>query len=126
MTAYRCRTLVPEVSEWKSVLANSPPEAAGDFFYDNADSLKKIGHVIEKGGDRREVVHFALVEVEGDKTYVARIFSSGIWRRGGVRMPRPTLKEIAEKLKWGGPAEELIEPGWAFEETYEDATARKL
>lgn len=113
MSLFKCRTVLPNQSQWHEREAFSPAEAANEFWFHTHDILQRVTWRLGNG----ERVYFARVEVEGHGTFVARIFCSGLWRSGGVALRNPpTLASIAEKLAWTGRPEELIEPNWEGEE----------
>jgi len=115
MTIYRCKFLKPSEGEWFDVEADSPGEAA----MEHHNRFDGIGYVfwkpLENGG--HEVVRFSSVDVEGDKDYVTRMFSRGIYRKGGFSRGL-TLQEIAKNLDWAHDVNELLGDGWEAEEEY--------
>ena len=118
---YKCRVTKPNMGEWVVVKANTPEEAANEFHYSNS-RYEAITYLppLNEGG---ETIYFATIEIDGHGEFVARSFYSGIGRRGGVTRPRITLRKIAEILGWEKDPQELIEPGWEYEETIEEAWA---
>jgi len=114
---YRCRYVKPRESVWYPVTASSPEEAATDFHGLQASAMNSIVYEnkIESGIEK---VFFAKVEVEGFFTRVSRVFSRGIYRKGGVRKTRPiTLEDIVKKLDYDDSPESLLEEGWDCEES---------
>lgn len=102
--------------------ASSPEEAAAEY-WTRAWPNDAKGLVYERGGPGDKIA-FARVEVEGHGDMVARVFWTGLVRRGGVRRDRPlTLAEIATALRWTGEVNELVADGWECEETTEAAEA---
>lgn len=122
---YRVRFLLPKPGEWRDVEAKSVEDAIGVFHVDQPDSESlKFQHDKPEGG--RELVFFALVEVEGHEPLVSRVFQTGIWRSGGVRRHQGlTLADIARALGYTHPPETLLEDGWDGEETFDDAWVRR-
>jgi len=116
---YSCRLVKPTVGSWIGIEANSPGEAANEFH-----CTHMAGTISYRPENGSEGVSFALVEVEDHGDFVSRMYYLGIGRAGGVRRPQPTLKQIAEMLGWERDPEELLEPGWLYEETMEEAQAR--
>lgn len=126
MSTYQCRLIKPKELAWESVIANSPKEAAQDYFFDKGHHIARITYVnvLEtdaQGRDKRkELVYFGEIEIDGYKTVIARIFYAPIWRPGGVKplgYKHKTLADIKEELNWPGTPESLIEPGWDYEES---------
>ena len=108
---FRCRRLEPSPTVWIEVEACTPEQAANDFHFEQAH-----GFSIKRD---QETVIFASIEVEDHGSWVARMFKSGIYRRGGV--PKPwdpdRLPTIAKRLgcnvslltdadRWEGEEEE--------------------
>ena len=120
---YRCRVLKPEESEWFRILAHTPEEAAnGVHGRESGHRIKSIPYSVDDEQNGHYKVLFALIEVEGYGSFVSRIYSYGIWRKGGVKpWPPQKLETIAKALEWEHPPEALLEPGWAGEETMEEA-----
>jgi hypothetical protein len=81
-----------------------------------------VDYILEEDG-KKTIVVFNKIEVEGHEPLFSRYFYSRIWRKGGVQGKRDTLAEIAEKLGWSGPPEDLL-GSWEGEETEEEADAR--
>lgn len=130
MTAYSCRVIAPTVSGRFDIGTDSPEKAAMEFFHMDCDTLPRIRHRIEYPDGTVEYVLLCRVEVLETGTdkrmeFVARVFKSGIWRRGGVHLPEPTIEEIAKMLRWNGEPEELLASGWDEEESWEDAKKRR-
>lgn len=94
MQEYRCRTLKPEESGWKTVSAESVEDAANDYHFDSGI------------GARLKSARFSIVEVEGHDRYIARSFHYGIGRIGGIKPPRmqapsyycDTFEQVAQLL----------------------------
>lgn len=122
MTTYRCRTIVPTISEWFDVDA-STPNAAAQEFHDRSNRLDiKSLWLMHKGA----MVEFARIEVEGHNAVVSRMYNHSIRLKGGVKQrDELTIKDIADRLGWTDPPEELLESGWVGEETMDEAWARK-
>ncbi len=112
MAEYRCRTVKPITTDWRTIQANSPEEAANEYHVKESPSGgRTLSTRIEGTG---EFVHFSRVEVEGYFEVVARYFFKGIIRRG-VRS-YPTLEVIASKLGYEHDPKTLIASGWEGEE----------
>jgi hypothetical protein len=121
MTIYRCRLLKPTQSNWIEIEANSPEEAASTDWSDKGLRGYKIMIPHGPDGAGREGVQFWLIEVEGHGELICRVFNLGLYRRGGVKPRNPiTLDYIARELGWSGDPQELVAPGWDFEEEYAD------
>jgi len=113
---FRLRVVKPRASDWISVSGESPEDAASTWFDDRFREWG-VRYVKEHGG-RREDVFFVRVEVEGHGEMIVREFTSGIYRRGGIKPRRDCLEDVARKIDWkGAPAELLAEP-WDGEEPY--------
>jgi hypothetical protein len=120
---YRCRMVQPSVEEWGEVEADSPPLAANEYHLNLNHAGFDLRRVFPDG--RIERVHLALIEVEGHGPFISRLFSTGIFRKGGVHPTETELAAVANKLGWTGPPKELLEDGWDGEETYDDAKKRQ-
>lgn len=121
MKTYKCRITVPKVGPWHSVDADNPRDAAQSILEENSTFTHDVEPVLRYRPDPEtsaEVVVFALVEVEGHGEWVARLFLSGIGRRLGGAAQRKLMKlpDIASKLGWEHPAQELLQAGWDGEE----------
>lgn len=109
MQEWKCR--FSGALEWAVVSAASPQEAAHSFHWTHPGAPDVV---IQHNG---ESVHFVLVEVAEQGTWVSRIYRAGITRRGGVaRKQRWTIQDVAAKLGWKRPAEDLLLAGWELEE----------
>jgi hypothetical protein len=110
---YRCRFRVPVETDWSDVDAASPEDAAQDFHYHRYSDAR--GLYATRG---IWTVHFALVEVDGYGELVSRVMKTGIYRKGGVKRDRPpqTIDEIARRLGWAHPVDQLFDSGWDGEE----------
>ena len=70
-------------------------------------------------------IHFALVEVEHHGSWVSKIYTSGIMRRGGVKArPAVTLVDVAKAVRWERDPSELLEDGWIGEEVPRESRHR--
>lgn len=113
---FRIRRVLPEQAEtvWHSVEAATAAEAVMEDFYGDARGVnyyprpEALGHRIV----------FAAYEVEGHGELVARVYKSGIVRKGGVTRPGwpPRLEDVARQLGWEKDPAELLAPGWELEE----------
>lgn len=116
MTTYRCRFIAPRQSDWSTVEAESPELAANEF-HSRDERTYAITYIPDpdKPGAR---VHFARVEVEGHDSWVSRIYTSAIVRRGGVRSKRTavTLDDVAGAVGWENDPADLLADGWIGEE----------
>lgn len=114
----RVRYTKPLPTSYQDVEAPSPEEAANTFHYEEEQGIWWA----EPGKER---CCYAMVEVEGHGTWVARCFRTGIWRSGGVRHPgQPqSLADVEQRL--GLKSGELSEIVWIGEETYSDAQTRE-
>ncbi len=119
---YRCRTILPTVSAWTEQGGASPEDAAAEFWA----KTWRHGAGAEFKRAPGDVVAFARVEVEGHGSVVARVFWTGLVRKGGVPRRRPTtLADVAAAIGWEGDPAELLADGWECEETTEEAMVRK-
>ena len=113
---FRIRRTHPEHAKtvWVEVEAESPEAAVMDDFINDTCGAEYVPDV-DKPGSR---VVFATYEVDGHGHRVARVYRSGITRKGGVRRPGwpPSLEDIARQLGWKRDPTELIESGWMLEE----------
>lgn len=122
VSSYRARSVAPNESAWRYFYADSPEDAAQQWLAENSsmhhDGVKVLRYKLDP--ELAEIVVFALVEVEGHGTWIARLYVSGIGRPGGVKASRDpsALGKIAAALGWTGTPEELLAPGWVGEEDY--------
>jgi hypothetical protein len=123
VSTFRCRVIKPRVSEWKDVESDCKENAVQDFFCPISD---EYGHRFrhELPDNRREIIHFGLIEVEGHGELLTRTFSSGIWRQGGVKPHHERIEDVAKIIGWEHDPKELLEE-WDNEESWEDASERK-
>lgn len=119
MPEFLCRTSKPKESSWQKVLAANADEAANIFWFEAHENLPRLSW----RGDVGPYVHFALVEVQGHQSVVARVFETGIFRKG--RASTMSLAYLANQLGWAYPPEQLLEEGWEGEESWEAAETRK-
>ena len=115
MTEYRCRFIAPRMSAWSTLEADSPELAANECHCRDERS-----HAITYTPDASKPganIHFALVEVEHHGSWVSKIYTSGIMRRGRVKArPAVTLVDVAKAVRWERDPSELLEDGWIGEE----------
>ena len=112
---FKCRIILPKESQWFELEAPSAAEAANDYFFDLHQGLSYITFK-QEGGER---VYFGRVEVEGHGSWVARVFHSGLWRSGGVKLRKSTtIEDVAKALNWTGDPKELLAKDWDHEEQY--------
>lgn len=106
---YRCRTTVPSHSDWHTVEASNPDDAAQEFHFQGLGRIPSFCYRHEMGGGRVRKLHFVMVEVEGHGERISRIIEERTWRRGGVQpAPGATLAEIARELRFDGEPEEML------------------
>lgn len=121
---FRCRFLLPKESQWFEVEDAGPAQAANTCHFDRDELGIRYTEHLPDGG--KQQISFARIEVEGHGSWVSRVYKLGIWRKGGV--PRPgyqvTLEDIARAVEYDADPQTLIAPGWEFEETMEEASAR--
>lgn len=116
MTAYRCRFTAPLSSDWRTIEADSPEWAANELHSQDTRTYS-IGFTPDPN-KRGNIVYFSSVEVEGHGSWVSRMYTSGIVRRGGVKTNRGvSLEDVAKAVGWNGPASELLDPGWDAQES---------
>ena len=116
---YRCRFTAPRPSDWSTVEADSPEDAAQEFHFrdgDKSSSPHSIAYVPDeqRPGAR---IFFARVEVDGHGELVSRCYSSAILRRGGVKPQRVTLEAVARAVGWEHDPADLVDEGWDREES---------
>ncbi|HET9063716.1 MAG TPA: hypothetical protein VFO62_10545 [Candidatus Binatia bacterium] len=122
MMTYRCRFVIPGVSDWHEVSADSPEEAANEFHsWYVPEGRGAYASLRYYPDDTRPAytVMFARVEVEDHGVLISRMYWTGITRRGGVRSKHwvTHLDDIAARLGWTHPPEELLaSDGWQGEE----------
>lgn len=118
MSIYQCRMLLPQELPWRTVEADTPEQAANEYHF--GLPRWESGKVwIERDGEgTRTDVYFARIEVEGHGSWVSRVYQSGLWRRGGVPVQQPTLADLAAAIDWPHDPQELVQPGWDFEEDW--------
>ena len=123
---FKMRMVKPKASPWFDVQGEDRDDAIYNFHAREVDGREYAGYRfrVEEKDKKVHYIYFALVEVEGDaEPLVSRIFSYGIWRSGRVATG-PTIQEIAEKLGWTHPPQDLLGE-WDGEETMEEAEVRK-
>lgn len=117
---YKVRFLKPIQTEYTEIEAEDYKDAIQDLHVIGTAGRSYI--FIDERNGRHEKIHLALMECEGFEPLVSRYFSSGIWRRGGIKLNELTkeqqLKNIAAELGWTHDPNDLIEPGWEKEEDY--------
>lgn len=122
MTTYQCKAIIPTsvyCPNFRTVDADSPEYAALQYHYDH-DFLGFKYSFTNKAG-KTEIASFARILVEGQDSYITRVFSTpGISRRGRFKssVNLPSLEEIANLLDYDGIPESLLEEGWEGEESY--------
>jgi hypothetical protein len=120
---FRCRKTVPLIGDWIDIDADSPEQAVNDYHL--AYDSNSIVHAEEEENGGRHLVLFARIEVEGHGSWVSRIYSYGLWRKGGVKPGQPSLVNIAERLGYMDDPRTLLDPNWDCEESMEDAKRRQ-
>lgn len=123
MQNYRCRFVAPMTTGWHSISSTSPEEAANDY-HSNECRGGFTGLMFDHNGTH---IYFAKIEVEGHGEWVSRVYSYGIWRKGGVRQSfnEPTLQSIAKDLGYEHDPQTLLEEDWECEETMDEARSRR-
>lgn len=129
MPSFVCKFVIPEASWIETIDAVAPEEAAAEFHYRHGMTGYRYRHEV---GNGLEYVYFARVHVAGPdgltETFVSRVYHVGLFRRGGVPVRRPdvpqTLAEIASALGYADAPETLLEEGWLYEETLQEAQTR--
>lgn len=120
---YQCREVAPKLMTiWFEQEANSPGEAASTYHDNNFPMGLSY---IQEDNNGRTLIYFATIEVKDHGEFVSRIYSYGIWRSGGVKIPRKTLSDIATLLNYQHDPNTLIEENWDYEETIEEARMRQ-
>lgn len=126
---YRCRMVVPKKgTDWTEVAAGSPADAVQEFHV-HGDDEDSLWHFHYYSPSQRCQMLFARIEVEGHGSFVSRCIREGLWRGGGVQLPKPSpverLAVIAERLEWKHAPEELVsDEKWIGVETHEEAAIR--
>lgn len=131
MPVYKCRIVAPKVGRWHSLQAESPEAAAQELLAQNSSYTHDVEPVLRYRPDpirSAEVVAFARVDVESPDgvphgEWIARLFLTGIGRRhgGAARAKMLRLPDIAQRLEWKHPVEDLMADGWEGEEsTYQE------
>ncbi len=123
MTAYRCRSLVPTASEWVEVEGAWDGDAANLYHMKVNLEVPSLRYCHQVDG-KTTYIEFMLVEVEGHGEHVSRVFSHGIFRKGGVKLGL-SLREIASRLGYENDPETLVEEGWEGEVSFEQARTEK-
>src|SRR3990172_8268581 len=119
MAEFRCRALKPTESEWFTIEAASANDAANSFHKrEYPYYVKGFIYLNTTENNGVEKISFALIEVEDYEPVVSRIYSTGIWRMGGVKPYGMTLNNIACELGWKHATEDLLKP-WEGEERWE-------
>lgn len=118
IAVFRCRRL--GATEWIEVAATSLANAVQAVEVEPHAYLT-VWPDENPDGTGRYAIEFARVEVEGHGEFVVRTFHSGIYRKGGVGLPRAPLAErlaaVAAQLGWRKDPAELIAAGWEGEES---------
>lgn len=125
MKTWPCRFTVPYTKGVFYVPAESAEDAAQDLLLKHTDLGIKVHPLSHAGVDDSkwgpgDYVYFAVISVDGQKL-IARCFTSGIVRRGGLRR-RSTkslvevLTEVAERLDYAEDPASLLEE-WEGEGT---------
>ena len=122
VSSYRARSVAPVESEWRYCYAERPEDAARQWLCENSSMRHDAVRVLryKPDPDVAQIVIFALVEVEGHGTWIARLYVSGIGRFGSAKAHREpsALQKIAATQPTPGAPEELLQPGWDGEEDY--------
>jgi phosphoribulokinase len=121
---YQCREVAPKFAiDWFEQEANSPGEAANTYHSNNFPMGLSY---IQEDDNGRTFIYFATIEVRDHGIFTSRMYSYGISRSGGVKMPRKTLSDIAKALDYKDDPNTLIEENWDYEESMEEARVRSL
>jgi len=110
MNTFKCRSVVPNCTDWVEIEAESEGHAANEYHYRAFVDQATLKWRLDDG----TFIYFALIEVEGGEKFIARRFARGITRAG--RKSVITLEDIAKQLGWSKDPQELIQPGWEGEE----------
>ena len=124
---YVCHLTKPALLNHVEVEADSPEEAAQEYFF-SRDASSGIAYRREDldNGRTYPTVWFGRVAVAEHGEFIVRTFRHGLTRRGGVKRGNSiTLTCIAQAIGWKGYPEELIGEGWDLEETWEQASKRE-
>lgn len=116
----KCKILAPKSNgKTYDIEAEDADHAAMDCWFDNHyDSEDNL--VIRRwlGEDLADMLHFALIDVEGEEI-ITRYVQTGIWRCSGVKPLKweydKKLRQIADALRWERDPSELLEE-WPYEE----------
>lgn len=122
---YVCRLVKPSTLTPVEVEADSPEEAAQEYFFSRDTSGIAYCRDDLDNGRTHPTVWFGRVAVADHGELIARTFRHGLTRRGAVKRGTSiTLTHIAKEIGWEGDPDELISEGWELEETWEQASKR--
>lgn len=123
---FKARALRPKQTDWKEIEGEDPQWIAGEYQirFGPPSLLARRVEVDGRGIKRVEHIRFCVVEVEGFGEFISRYFSTGIFRRGGLKPPGlGELQNIANILRWDDHPDRLLDNGWDHEEGYDRSKA---
>lgn len=124
---YVCNLTKPSMLNPVEIDADSPEEAAQNYFFSRDSSGIAYRRDDPDNGKSHPTPWFGRVAVAGHGEFIVRTFRHGLTRRGGVKRDNSiTLLQIAEAIGWKGDPEELLTEGWDLEETWEQASKREV
>jgi hypothetical protein len=109
--------VIPAISNYKAIEAETPEEAANEYHYNYSDGSLK--YIKEEQDGKHVHVLFARIEVENEGTWISKVYSHGIFRRGR-KYNNPSLIYLAEQLGYADDPKTLIDD-WESEESIEEA-----
>lgn len=116
MTAYHCRFVAPRLSAWFVIEADAPDLAANEL-HNRDPGTFAISYTPDNLRPGRKI-HFARVEVEGYGSWLSRIYTSGIIRKGGTRIQSPvSLADVAQAVGWNQAPDQLVTDKWHGEDS---------
>lgn len=124
---FRLRFLVPVETHWFVEKGEFLSEVIQDFHVKQGKGIPIHLEPDDSPDGMRCTAHLASIEVEGEGVFTGKYYSTGIYRKGAVRYPGPTLhaelKAAAEKLGWKLDPRKLIEE-WPGAETWDEVRGR--
>lgn len=127
--SYTLRISAPRTTDFVKIVAfETLADAACDLLGKNLDKAFFV-RPSNAGRDDGDTTYFAIVEIQGGGSVVARFFSGGIGRKGGVKPPRNLLERgsIAEvERDLGLEPGDLTATDWEGEESSDSAWERKM
>ena len=116
---FNLRITSPKATDFVRVKAETLADAACNFLGENTDKAFFV-RPANAGRQDGDTSYFALVEIEGVGTVMARYFRGGIGRTGGVKPPRNPLERdsiAAVERDLGMAPGALTETEWEGEES---------